>query len=264
MTLVRATRSEFTKQRTTAMWWILLIILVGYIGFAVAGLALVFGSQSDDSPSDFDVSGLIYGLAATAGYAIPLLLGTLLVTGEYRHQTLTPTFLATPRRGTVLWAKTLSGAVLGALYGVAGVIVSVGAGAGILSIFGVDTKLGETDTWALIARVILAYMLWALIGVGLGSLISNQIAAIVGVLVFTQFIEPLLLVAQATIEALKDVLEFLPGAATNTLIGSSFFALATPATGAVDPWWTGGLYLLGYAVVFLFLGYLIRWRRDVN
>ena len=55
--------------------------------------------------------------------------------------------------------------------------------------------LGESDTWALVGRGVLAMALWATIGVGLGSLVPNQVAAIVIVIAFTQFVEPILRLA---------------------------------------------------------------------
>ena len=63
---------------------------------------------------------IIYSVASSVGYVFPVLFGTLATTAEFRHQTLTPTFLATPQRGAVLGAKFATLAVFGAIYGVAG------------------------------------------------------------------------------------------------------------------------------------------------
>ena len=43
MSLVAATRSEYTKQFSTAGWWVLGIVLVAYVAFTAGVLALVFG-----------------------------------------------------------------------------------------------------------------------------------------------------------------------------------------------------------------------------
>jgi hypothetical protein len=61
------------------------------------------------------------------------------------------------------------------------------------------------------------------------------------------------------------VTRFLPGAASDALVGASVYAATIPQ-GSADPleWWVGGLVLLGYAVVFVVLGHLVSWRRDVS
>lgn len=274
MSLATATRSETTKQFTTSMWWVLVIILVAYVGFTAAILGWIFAASATGSISDagpqLPAEGLaatLYSAATAVGYVFPLLIGTLIVTSEFRHKTLTPTFLATPRRGVALAAKLVVGVLLGVLYGVVGVIASVGPAAGFLAGFGLDTELTSSDTWALFGRMLLAYVLWVFIGIGVGALVRNQVGAIVGVLVFTQFLEPVIRAAGAFVEGLAEATRWLPGAASDTLVGSSIFAsaMATGTTGdAPLEWWVGALVLLGYASVLLVLGYLTTWRRDVS
>jgi len=158
----------------------------------------------------------------------------------------------------------IAGGLFGILYAALALAGSVGLGALVLSLTGTDTLLGETDTWALIGRIILAMVLWVIIGVGLGVLVPNQVAVIVIVLAFTQFLEPLLRSAAAFWEWTAAVGRFLPGAAGDALVGSSVFTAF--AGGAVDPleWWQGGLVLGGYAALFLVAGALTTWRRDVT
>lgn len=274
MSLANATRSETTKQFTTAMWWVLIIILVGYVAFTAAVLGWVLsasatGSLSDQGPQvPFDgLAGTLYSTATSVGYVFPLLIGTLMMTSEFRHKTLTPTFLATPRRSVALLAKLVVGILLGVLYGIVGVIASVGPSAGFLAGFGLDTALTSSDTWALFGRMVLAYVLWVLIGIGVGTLVRSQVGAIVGVLVFTQFLEPVARTAGAFVEGLADATRWLPGGASDALVGSSVFT-STAMTGGAGPapleWWVGGVVLLGYAVVFLVLGNVTTWRRDVS
>ncbi|GAA3923162.1 ABC transporter permease subunit [Microbacterium invictum] len=274
MSLANATRSELTKQFTTSMWWILAIVLVVYVGSTAGGLAAAFGGTASGAIGA-DVGGvpamsaeavppLIYSLATAVGYVFPLLIGTLLVTGEFRHQTLTPTFLATPRRGVALSGKALAGVAVGVLYGVVALIATVGPGAGILAAFGVDTALGDSGTWAMLGRIVIAYVLWVLIGIGVGALVRNQVAAVVGVIVFTQFIEPIVRTISTLVDGLSGVLSYLPGAASDALVGASIYTTLMTGDGDGLPWWGGGLVLLGYAVVLLVLGHLLSWRRDVS
>jgi len=275
MSLMNATRSELTKQFTTSMWWILALVLVAYVGSTAAGLAGTFGAVATGAlPSSGDgmpalpeaiLPPLIYSLATAVGYVFPLLIGVLLVTGEFRHKTLTPTFLATPRRGVALTGKVLAGIVMGLVYAVVAVASTVAPGAGILAAFGIDTQLGETDIWAMLGRMVIAFVLWALVGIGVGALVRNQVGAVVGVIAFTQFLEPILRTVGGFVEQVADAVQWLPGAASDSLVGASIYTTLGTAegSGASLDWWAGGLVLLGYAVVLLVLGHLFSWRRDV-
>lgn len=275
MTLIAAIRSEFAKIFTVRMWWVLLIVLVGYVGFTSGLLAGVFGGLGDKLAAsggnvpkipDAGLPPIIYSIASSIGYVFPVLFGTLATTTEFRHQTLTPTFLAQPRRGVVLGAKFVALAVIGATYGIAALIASVGLGASILTATGHSAALGDVDTWALFARVILAMAIWAIIGVGLGALIPSQVAAIVIVLAFTQFIEPILRLVASSWEWTAGIGQFLPGAASDALVGSSIFTTLGSATGGTQSleWWQGGLVLLALAMVAGGIGYLTSWRKDVT
>lgn len=272
MTLIRSLQSEITKLRTTSIWWVLGIVLFGYVALTSAGLAFALGGAATGTiPSDGAslppnlVPPMTYSLASAIGFVFPLLLGTLLVTGEYRHKTLTPTFLATPRRATALTAKALAGVLFAALYAIVAIVASVGAGALVLGLTGIDTQLGESDTWAMLARIVLAFALWALVGVGVGTLVRNQVAAIVIVLAFTQFLEPILRMVGSFVSGLTGVTQYLPGAASDALVGASIFNLASYFTGGGGlEWWQGGLVLLAFAVVATIAGYFASWRRDVS
>jgi len=274
MTLMNSTRSELTKQFTTSIWWILAIVLVLYVGGTAAAIAGVFGATtsgvlpgetSGPTPPASALPGVVYSFATSVGYVFPLLVGTLMVTTEFRHKTLTPTFLATPRRGVALSGKLLAGVVVGLLFAVLAVVSTVLPGAALLAAFGIETNLGSSDTWALIGRMLVALVLWLLIGIGVGTLVRNQVVAVVGVLAFTQFVEPIARLAAGFVDGLGSVAQFFPGAASDALVGASIFnSLGGGASQAETvAWWAGGLVLLGYAVVLTAIGYLVSWRRDV-
>lgn len=278
-TFLRSVAAEFAKILTTRMWWILALVLFGYIGLLAAGLAALFsGLQSGAiDPSVGGAGGqgavpvgsippLIYSFASSVGYVFPVLLGALATTGEFRHQTLTPTFLATPRRAGVLGAKTLTLFVVGAVFGAVALLASVGFGALVINAFGVDPLLGESETWTLVARTVLAMGLWAIVGVGLGALVPSQVASIVIVLAFTQFVEPLLRLAASFLDWTAQVAQFLPGAASDALVGASIFTGMGQAASAAASleWWQGGLVLLTYAAAAAVGGYFATWNRDVT
>ncbi|WP_127791990.1 ABC transporter permease subunit [Agromyces sp. LHK192] len=278
---MRAIAAEFQKVFTTRMWWLLAILMFVYVAALAGGLGAFFGWITDDPeaaaqagttttgpvPSGADLGSLLFSFATSIGYVFPVLLGALAVTGEFRHQTLTPTFLATPHRSTVLGAKFVSQLVLGAAFGVVAFVGTVAAASGALAAWGIDAGLDSSDTWALIGRGILAMALWGAIGVGLGAVVPNQVAAIVIVIAFTQFLEPVLRFIAALSEPTAQIGRFLPGAASDALVGASFYTLAASAGGSgVDPleWWQGGLVLAGIAVVLTVIGGATTWRRDVS
>jgi len=272
--MVRAVRAEWLKFGTTRMWWVLLLVLVGYVAFTSGLLAIMFGVLGDQLAQDPTapqippdaLAAIVYSSVTAVGYVIPLILGTLAVTGEVRYRTLTPTFLATPSRGVALVSKVVVMFVAGAGYGAVGLAAAIGVGAPIIAATGGDLQLVEAATWTLAARAVLAMALWAAIGVGVGSLIQNQVAAVVIVLAFTQFVEPLLRFGSAFWEPAAQVGRFLPGSASDALVGASIFSSFSGGGMAVVPlnWWQGGLVLAVLAAVVAFAGYLTAWRRDVT
>jgi ABC-2 type transport system permease protein len=268
--IVRATGAEFAKLFSVRLWWILAIVMVVYVGLAAGGVAAVFGglgSEFDETGPAIDLARahlLVYSTASAIGYVFPVLLGALATTSEFRHQTLAPTFLAEPRRGAVLAGKLVAMAVVGALFGVLALAAAISAGAVVLGVTGGEPRLDDGATWVLAARVVLAMALWALIGVALGTVIPSQVAVLVIVLAFTQFVEPLLRSVAFFAEWTGRLAQFLPGAASDALVGSSVFTTLGGAGVVQLEWWQGGLVLAGIALVATVVGWFATWRRDVG
>lgn len=276
MSLLRSIASEFQKVFTTRMWWLLALLLVGYVLVLAGGFGAFLGwavqnpevaaatGGNTGIPPGIELPPLIYTFASSVGYVFPVLLGALAVTSEFRHRTLTPTFLADPHRSVVLAGKFVSQFALGAGLGIAAFATSVGAGAAALAAFGLETGLDQSDTWALIGRGVLAMALWGAIGVGLGALVPNQVAAIVIVIAFTQFVEPVLRLAASFSDLTAQIGRFLPGAASDALVGTSIYSMMSMSASTSLEWWQGGLVLLGLAVVATVIGGATVWRRDVT
>ena len=111
--------------------------------------------------------------------------------------------------------------------------------------------------WSSVALAVLAVGLWTLFGIGVGTLIRNQVAAILIAVAVTFLVEPLATYLLASLD-LDAAVKWLP---TNASA-----ALTSPGGGFLDylDWWAGGLVLLGYAVVLGGLGILLSVRRDVT
>jgi hypothetical protein len=284
--MIAAVRAEFRKFFTTRMWWILLAIAVAYVGGMGAVFAFLFDwsiAQTSTDPGSIsladyvDLAQTIYSMGVTFGYVFPVLVGALSVTGEFRHQTLTPTFLADPNRVRVLGAKLIAALPLGALYGVVTMGAVAGLGGGTMALVGWPTGLGEAATWGYLARGVLALTIWAMVGVGLGVLLKSQVAAIIVVLAFNTTIEPTLRTIPAFTGRTLGFLDYLPGAAGDAVVGKSMFlgmnvAMSEEAGGSAADlsgytqldWPMAVAVLVGYALVFAAIGYFTTWRRDVS
>jgi ABC-2 type transport system permease protein len=267
--------TEYRKLVTTRLWWVLLVTMAAYMVFLGGILAFVLvqdptsvtggipGTGASAPLSAEQAARSVYTVATSLGYVFPVIVGALAMTSEFRHQTITPTFLAEPRRTLVLAAKMLSSVAVGLLFGVVGTAATVGAGAGVLAGLGEPTFLTEPVVLRSAALSVLALTVWTVVGVGFGAWLTNQVAVIVVILAFTQFVEPILRLVLAQLDALAGVAKFLPGAAGEAITGSSFYADTGMAPGLL-PSWAGLLVLLGYAVVFAVLGRVTTLRRDVT
>lgn len=277
--MIPALRTELRKIGTTRTWWVTTLVMAGYM--AVIGLIMAFslvmgnraveeagpgaGGGDPGGTAMLDPTAIatsVYTLAVALGYIFPAILGALSVTGEFRHRTITPTLLAEPRRTVVLAAKLVAILPYALVLAIAGTIGTVAAGATTLAIMGEPTLLGDAEVWSTIARSVLALVLWALVGVGFGAVLTNQVAAIVVLLAFTQFVEPLLRLLLAQFDATEGVSRFLPGAAGESIAGSSLYV----SSGLADllPAWQGTLTLLAYAIVLVVIGRVTTFRRDIG
>lgn len=263
-----AYQAEWLKTLSVRSWWVLGLVMVLYIGFTSALLGLmfteVFGEMGVEAIDGFSPAATLYTLGSAMGYLFPVLLGALAVTTEYRYHTITPTFLSVGRRGPVLAAKVTVQGLMGAVYGVAALLSAVLGSVFFFIGRGMSTGLTDGSTWLMFLRMIVAMGLWGIIGVGLGALIRSQAAAIVVVLVFTQFIEPLARMGGAFNSVAASITRFLPGSVSDAFVGQSIYTAMT-ATGSVPlSWWVGGLVLAGYGAVLVLVAYFTRWRSDVS
>jgi hypothetical protein len=110
---------------------------------------------------------------------------------------------------------------------------------------------------------VLALTVWTVVGVGFGALVTNQVAVIVIVLAFTQFVEPILRIVMGLIDWAEGISKFLPGAAGESITGSSLYADSGMSAGLLAPW-LGLVVLLGYAIVFALIGRLTTLRHDIT
>ncbi len=81
---------------------------------------------------------------------------------------------------------------------------------------------------------------------------------------FTQFVEPILRLAASLNDVTAQIGQFLPGAASDALVGASFYSIAAVGSSVALEWWQGGLVLLAIGAVATVIGGATTWRRDVT
>lgn len=267
---MNAVRSELRKAFTTRLWWVLLVIQSGAVAFFAAVFAFAFAFGGTESGAVGEPGALspaqlaltVYTAGVSLAYVFPLAFGALLVTSEFRHRTIETTLLAEPRRARVILAKVGAALPFAVLYGLATAAVSLGVGSASLAAAGQETMLGEPDTWKALGLTVVAMGAWLLVGVGFGCAVTNQVVVIVGLLAWTQLVEPLLRVAAGFWEAAAPVARFLPGAAGEAIVGSSFYSASGLAS--LLPSGAGLAVLLAYGGVAALIGWLTTFRRDLT
>lgn len=261
--------AEYRKLVSTRLWWVLLVALAAYLAFVGGVLAFSLAFAPDDQQGGQPLAGVdaaasVYGLINAIGYVFPLVIGSLLVTSEFRHQTITVSLLVEPRRSVFLGGKLLLAVPLGLLYGLVGTVAIVAASAPLLAWGGDGAFLGDGAVLQALVLGIVVTALWTIIGVAFGAVVPNQVAAIVVLLAVTQFVEPVARVALGAFDVTDSVARFLPGAAADGLIGASLISELAGGSADLLPRWAALLVLLGYAGVLAVVGRMTTLRRDIG
>jgi ABC-2 type transport system permease protein len=244
-------RSELLKQRTTRTNLLLLLWMVALV---VVAMLLHVLSFSVDTLARQDNQLKIVGLGTSLGVLFAALLGAMSITGEIRHGTIRPTFLATPRRARVIAAKVAASALAGLAIGLLAEALTAGVEAAGLAARGVHIELSGGDYAQLLAGGAVAAALFAAIGVGVGALVRSQVPAVVGLCVWLLFIEPIL------IGDVPSAAKFAPGASAGAIAGAIQTQIAAnlvaPALGLV--------LLAAYTAAASAAGSIATTRRDVT
>ena len=257
-------RSELRKIITTRLWWGLLLGALVYTLIQAGANAALAGSEpgaGQPATPGLDTAEAIRTIYASSpfqgAYIFAMILGITGMTGEYRYQTITPTFLATPKRARVVAGKMVAHLIVGIGYGIVAVIAALIVGGAIIAARGYDLGFDADRLWPSVALATLAVGLWTLLGIGIGTLIRNQVAAVLVAVFVTFLVEPLATFILAAND-LDSVVKWLPTNAST--------ALTSPGTSLLEylPWWAGGLVLLGYAALLAGLGLRLSVRRDIT
>jgi ABC-type transport system involved in multi-copper enzyme maturation permease subunit len=235
-------KSEVLKLWTTRLVPGLLLTFLGLI------VLYVFVAVSQTSVTDIELSPEGPFAAAAAGVILVLMLGVTVTAGEYRHGTITATFLVAPRRERVLLAKLVAALLLGFAFAVAGVVVNVAVGWLAVELKGADVSPFDGAVTEMLGGTLLGCALWSALGAAIGAATRNQVTAIVGAVVWFLIAEPLF-------GSLLDHWgSYLPGAALGAIFENHG-----------DLSRTGGILAsLGWIAVIGAIGAVLVIRDDVN
>jgi hypothetical protein len=224
-------------------------LLLGMIGLVLLIVVLTTLLDSVFSLSEKENQRDLFGIAYVPGL-FAAIAGVLVVASEYRFGTIRPTFVFTPHRSRVIGAKLVAGLLAGLAFGVIAEALSLGLGVLILRSRGVEIALDSHDIWLIVIAGTLGTALFAGIGVGLASILHNQVASVISFLAWIFVVDNLLF------GLAPDVGRYMPSLALNALIGNTDDDLVTPGAGAaLLAVWAAGLTLAGTALTA---------RRDVG
>jgi ABC-2 type transport system permease protein len=274
MNLVRA---ELLKVRTTSTWWVFSLIMLPLWALAVlynwgttsaqqgvdqSGLTADQAEQIRVTGEAVNVATTLYTSGQFLGVLLVMLLGAIIVTNEFFHQTATTTFLVTPVRERVVLAKLAAAVSLGLLFWVGTTIGNLIAVPFILRSMDFSAQLGDAAIWRAIGLNALAFALWAILGVGFGVLIRSQLGATLTLsigYVIGSFGATLVffLLTQFVADWISNLQVIVPTTASQLMIAG------TDLPGN-PPRWVGAAVLIGYAVVTGVIGTAIMRRRDIS
>jgi ABC-2 type transport system permease protein len=267
--MTAAVRAEFRKFFTTRMWWGMAIAIF-LLGIA---LAVAFGfiytitpDPNDPNPAPtgtpLQIANSVYTAGLGVGYLLTLTIGVMQIGSEYRHKTITSTFLGTPKRAEVMGAKVIALLGIGAIYGVISLVGSVVAGAIVLNARGF-APFPEAGVFRTLALSLLVLGLWALVGLGAGILIPNQVAALLISVGVAWIVEPLAGFGLSFWTwGREHIVPYLPSQATSAMVSG-----VTQGGGRdvhLLAWWGGALVLAAYAAAMAGFGSWRTVRADIS
>ncbi|SDX96079.1 ABC-2 family transporter protein [Micromonospora pattaloongensis] len=277
---MRLVRAELLKIRTTNAWWLfglgaLVMLALAFLVNAVNAIQLLNNpedvpamspEQAEQVRAQADVvfqAANLYTSGQFFGLLFVMLLGIVVVTNEFYHQTATTTFLATPRRTAVVLAKLVTAALFGAVFWLVTTALTIPSTMIFFAVKDFDNHFGDWEITRALLLNLLAYVLWGIFGVGFGVLIRSQIGATITAVVLyllgTTAASIIFTLLRVWLDAewISELQVIVPSIASQLMI------TGTELPGS-PPQWVGAAVLIGYAVVTGTIGTLIVRRRDIG
>jgi ABC-2 type transport system permease protein len=275
--------AEIMKIRTTRASW---IFLGTFTLLSAAALLTSVTSHHDQLYPQQGVPGRARALAQAAQLRTPagaatiaasmmtsgqfltvlvaMLLGIHVMTSEIGQRTLTATFLVTPRRERVIVAKLAAAVAFGALFWLIATVLDAVVTPVFLASQHVSASLTAPGVIRAVLLGLLAFVLWAAFGVGLGAVIRSQVAsAVAAIAIYAGGAVVVELIFPALYDATHQ--GWLLGAPVLApAVASLVMTTPAPAFAHAPPQWAGAAVLAGYALALAATGIVLTRRRDVT
>lgn len=257
-------QSEIRKLIYLRANWLLLLWSGLFAGLGTVAPILVLNSESRGMGMGFSGTNTPEGINAVfanaaGGYLFALIMGILIMTNEFRHGTAVGTFLVTPKRSTVLVAKIIAASIAGLVVQVFSYLFAVTSGLIALNFFEPHAPVTNELLWKVFRACVLSGLVLGIVGVGLGALVKNQVAAVTGAVIWTLIVEGLV------VAFVESVGKYLPAGAITGLVDLDFGN--NDFNFAIDNYLSPGpatLVLLGYAALFSIVALRTTLRRDLD
>jgi ABC-type transport system involved in multi-copper enzyme maturation permease subunit len=222
--MTRQIRTELLKLRTIRLPLGLLATAAGLTALVTILGASNAGGTGHMAPPPLNTAAGLTAVISRTGFAMLLaaVFGVTVSSGEFRHGTATATYLATPNRVRVLVAKAIVAAGVGLLFGLVATALTTGITLAFVAAKGYVVTLSSGTIARFAAGAILGSGLLAAVGVGVGSLIRGQLAAIVTVFLWGFVVE------QVIGGLFNSAQPYLPFTAAGTMAGSTLGGGTSP------------------------------------
>lgn len=181
--------AEYIKVRTVLGHWVLTIVALAF-PLVVVTLVSIFGDFGFGVESD-EIASLITGLAVVSAMLLGAM-STITLTGDYGHNTIRPTYAATPDRWKVIVSKMLVNSTLVLAVTAIAVFGSWVIASLILSGRGNPISIGDSGIVATLLSSLALAVIVAMFGFGLGLIIRNSPITITILLLWPLLIENLI------------------------------------------------------------------------
>lgn len=250
--MIPALKAEFRKLltvRSTYIMALIIALLTVLVNLYFEGYRGVTGSAASNLAPNA-LQEIIINQAGTAAVFIAII-SILLMAHEYRYNTINYTLTITASRTKAFVAKSIAAATFGTVFGLAMVGFAIVCYYIGLSIRGASLPAQDLVIATTIAKLVLYFGIYALVGLLLASVIKNLVGAIAFFFIVPVTVEGLLS------QVLKENTAYLPFTMFDSILGAGFITSKLSIA-----------RIITFSLLYIAIAWLVSWqlflRRDAN